>query len=198
MTDLCRLRVDLSGSAVVGASVMTLYSNATGSGLPAATVTWLNAIKANLPPSLTLTVPGGGDLIDEVTGALAGSWSDGGGGSVTGTGVGGFAIGVGVRIAWTTTGLVDGRRVKGSTFLVPAMSGTWDSSGRMQPASVTSFNTPTQSFLTAMAGHLTIWSRPRKADATKTPPVTARAGSHHDVTAATVITTPTTLRSRRT
>lgn len=187
MTNLARLRIDLTGAAVVGPSVMTLYQDAAATGLPAATVTWLNAIKANLPPSLTLTVPGGGDTLDAATGALNGSWSDGGGGTVTGTGVGGFAIGVGARIVWGTSGIVGGRRVRGTTFLVPLMGGTFDSSGRMQPATVTSLNTPTQAFLTAMGSNLLIWSRPKGA----------RAGTTHPVTSATVKTNPSTLRSRR-
>lgn len=188
MTDLCRLRIDLSGAAVVGASVMTLYSNATGSGLPAAAKTWLTNSAANFPANLTFTIPNGGDLINETTGALTGSWSDGGGGTVVGSGVGGFAIGVGARVQWTTTGITNGRRVRGTTFLVPLMSGSFDVDGRIRAATITSLNTPLQAFLTGMAGHLTVWSRP----------VPGRAGTHHDVTAASIPTSPATLRSRRT
>lgn len=185
--DLCRMRVTLSGSAVVGASVLTLYSNATGSGLPAATKTWLDASKANFPSSLVFTIPNGGDLINEATGALTGSWSDGGGGTVTGTGVGGFAIGVGARVKWTTSGITAGRRVRGTTFLVPLMGGSFETDGRLRAATITSLDTPLQAFLTGMAGHLTIWSRP----------VPGRAGTHHDVTAAVIPNNPSTLRSRR-
>lgn len=188
MADLARLRIDLSGSAVVGQSVMTFYSSAVGASLPADALTMLNSLKANFPPSLTFTVPGGGDLISENTGALTGSWTAGGGGTVTGTGVGGFAIGVGARVKWSTAGITNGRRVRGSTFLVPLMGGSFDSSGRMQPATVTSLDTPVQAFLTAQAGNLQVWSRPAPG----------RAGLGHDVTAATIITTPSTLRSRRT
>ena len=198
MANLARLRVDLTGSAVVGPSVMTFYQDSAHVGLPAAVLTWLNAIKANLPPSLTLTVPGGGDIITDSTGALSGTWSDGGGGTVTGTGVGGFAIGVGARVVWGTSGIVGGRRVRGTTFLVPLMGGTFDSTGRMQPATVTSLNTPTQAFLTSMGGNLLIWSRPRPARTVGGVTIPARAGSSHAALDATIKTNPSTLRSRRT
>lgn len=189
MADIARLRIDLSGTAVVGASVMTLYQDAAATtGLPADVMTFLNAIKANFPPGLTYTVPGGGDLLNVATGALTGTWSEGGGGTVTGTGVGGYAIGVGGLINWGTSGIVSGRRVRGRTFLVPLMGGSFDSSGRMQPATVTALNTPLATFLTNVSPALVIWSRP----------TSTRAGSMHPVTTANIPATPSTLRSRRT
>lgn len=198
MSNMARLRITLSGSAVVGPSVMTLYQDAAHVGLPAAAKTWLDALKANFPPSLTFTIPDGGDLLVAENGDLEGTWSDGGGGSVTGTGVGGFLQGTGARIVWGTAGVTGNRRVKGTTFLVPLQAGDFDSSGIMAPASYTALNTPTQTFLTTMGTGLVIWTRRRKADATKTPPVTARDGAMHPVTSATVSRQVTTLRSRRT
>jgi hypothetical protein len=188
MPNLARLRVELIGAAVVGPSVMTLYQDAANTGLPAATVTWLNAIKANFPPSLSFVVPGGGDILGEADGALIGSWSDGGGATVVGTGTGGFAIGVGARVRWTTAGITRGRRVRGTTFLVPLMSGSYETDGRIRAATVTALQTPTNAFLTTMGSNLLIWSRPKGAD----------AGDSHPVTAASIPNLPSTLRSRRT
>jgi hypothetical protein len=198
MTNLARLRVTLSGSAVVGPSVLTLYQDAAHVGLPAATLTWLNAIKANFPPSLTFTVPDGGDTILDTNGSLIGTWSDGGGGTVVGTGVGGFLIGTGARVRWGTAGIVGGRRVVGTTFLVPLQGTDFDSSGRLAAASRTALQTPTSAFLTAMGGALMIWSRPKAAQPLHVPPLPARSGSSHAAVSATIPFEPTTLRSRRT
>jgi hypothetical protein len=167
-------------------------------GLPAATMTWLNAIKANFPPSLTFTVPNGGDTILDANGSLIGTWADGGGGTVTGTGVGGFLKGTGVRVVWGTAGITAGRRVKGTTFLVPLQGTDFDASGALAPASLTSLNTPTQSFLTAMGGALMIWSRPFAGDTTPGHVRPARAGTSHAATSATIPSTVSTLRTRRT
>lgn len=187
MPNLARLRVDLSGAGVVGASVLTLYGTTSGSGLPAATLSWLNALKANFPNDVTFTVPPGGDLIDDATGNLTGSWSDGGGGSVTGTDAGAFQMGSGFRVKWVTGGVVAGRRVRGTTFFVPAASLAFDTSGRLGSATIAAINTANSAFLSAVSPNLVIWSRP----------VPGRAGSSHAVTAATVPSTPTQLRSRR-
>lgn len=198
MGNLARLRIELSGAAVVGPSVMTLYQDAAHVGLPSAAKTWLSALAANFPSSLTFTIPDGGDLIQDVDGALEGTWSDGGGGVVTGTGTQGFLQGTGARVVWGTSGVTNNRRVKGSTFLVPLAAGDFDTSGMMAPASYTSLDTPTQSFLSTMGTALMIWSRPRKAWVYKGVSHPARAGTSHSVISATVDRHVTTLRSRRT
>lgn len=198
MATLYRLRVDLSGSAVVGQSVMTFYSLSATSGLPAATKTWLDALKANFPPSLVFTVPNGGDSIDDSTGQLTGVWSQGTGGTVTGTGVGGFLQGTGVRIVWNTNGITGGRRVKGSTFLVPLMGTDFDSSGRLQPTSLTALQGPTTTFLTGQSPNLVVWSRPVAAHVKNGVSVPARSGSSSPILSYTIPTFVSTLRSRRT
>lgn len=188
MANLFRMRIDISGAGVVGASVMTLYSGSSSAGLPAAAYTWLNASKANFPPNVTFTVPNGGDILLDTTGVLTGAWTDTGGGTVTGTGTGGFAIGVGARVVWGTSGIVNGRRVKGSTFLVPLMSGSFETDGRLRAATIAALNTPLQAFHTSMGTNQVIWSRP----------VPGRSGSSSTVTSATIPVNPATLRSRRT
>lgn len=187
MPNLARLRVDISGAGVVGASVMTFYGTTSGSGLPAATVTYLNAMKANVPNDVTFTVPGGGDLIDDATGNLTGSWSDGGGGSVTGTDTGAFQLGSGFRIKWATGGVVAGRRVRGTTFFVPAASLCFDTSGRLGSATIAAVQTATNAFLSTLSPNLVVWSRP----------VPGRAGSSHAIVSASIPSMPTQLRSRR-
>lgn len=187
MADLARLRIELGGAGVVGPGVMTFFHSGAGAGLTAAALAWLNNLKANFPDDVTFTVPSGGDLINEVTGALSGSWSASGGGVVTGTNTGAFQVGTGIRVKWATSGIVAGRRVRGATFLVPAAGLCFDTSGRLGPATIAAINTANSTFLTAVSPDLCIWSRP-------TP---TRSGSHAAITGASVPATGTTLRSRR-
>lgn len=187
MANIARLQVELTGSGVVGPSVMTLYEDAAVAGLPAAVVSFLNSIKANFPDNLTWTVPGGGDTFDVGTGTLNGTWSDGGGGTVTGTDGGAFQLGSGFRIKWATAGIVNGRRVKGTTFMVPAASAVFSTDGRITAASQASLNAALATYVAAVAGKQVIWSRP----------IPGRAGTMHPITTATIPSLPTALRSRR-
>lgn len=187
MANVARLQIQLTGAGVVGPSVMTLYEDAAVAGLPAAVVTFLNAIKNSFPDDVTFVVPGGGDTFDAATGTLNGTWSDGGGGSVTGTDAGSFQLGAGFRIKWGTAGIVNGRRVKGTTFMVPAASVLFGTDGRITSASLASLSAALTTYLAAVSTKQVIWSRP----------IPGRAGSIHQVTTATIPSIPTALRSRR-
>lgn len=188
MANIARLRVTVTGAGVVGPGLMTLYQDAAAVGLPAATVTFLNAIKNNFPDDVTFTVPGGGDTFDASTGTLNGVWTDGGGGTVTGTDTGGFQLGAGFRVKWGTAGIVNRRRVRGTTFLVPAASAVFGTDGRITAASSASLTTALNAFFASVSGKLVVWSRP----------TASRLGSMHVVTSATIPSLPTSLRSRRT
>lgn len=166
---------------------MTLYASSPFTGLPAATKTWLDTLKANFSNTLTFTIPNTGDRIDQATGNLTGSWTDTGGGTVTGTNTGAFQVGSGFRIKWTTGGIVGGRRVRGTTFMVPSAGLCFDVNGRLGAATVSAVTTATNTFLTTMGSSLVIWSRP----------TASRAGQASPVTGFSVPTSATQLRSRR-
>ena len=81
-------------------------------------------IKGYFPNSLTWSFPAFGDLIDDGTGALSGSWST----TSLPPIVGGVALaqhaaGVGLRVKWNTNGISSSnRRVTGATFLTALAS----------------------------------------------------------------------------
>lgn len=181
--------MELSGGAVVGPGLATFYSTtSSGSGFPGAVKAFYDAIKAALPPDLTVTVPSTGDSIDSLTGDLVGAWSGTGGGSVVGTGSGQYALGVGLRIRWDTAGIVAGRRVRGSTFIVPVMSSTFTGSGALDDTVRGTFATAAGTLAASVPAALTIWSRP----------TATRAGAISQVTSASVPDKVAWLRSRRT
>src|SRR6188508_3456659 len=86
----------------------------------AALATFFNAIKGSFPTGLTWDLPASGDTLNDADGGLSGVWTGATPGTVTATGgVAGYAAGVGARVEWTTGAVINRRRVRGSTFMVP-------------------------------------------------------------------------------
>lgn len=151
----------------------TFYTtNSDGSGLATSLVAYFTSVAGILPPTAVVTVPTSGETIDEVTGELNGSWSGGLGGVIPGTGAGAYAQGVGMRQVWLTNGITAGRRVRGSTFLVPIGTSNYDSTGNLTSGVLSAVGAAALTFTTAQAGEFCIYSRP----------VVGRSGTHSLVT----------------
>ena len=189
MANLKRVRVTWSGAGVVGPGLSTFYFTSTATGFSAQLQTFFQAIKSLFPPSVTVTVPNTGDLIDASTGALAGVWTDSGGSTTVGTGSGNFALGTGMRVRWVTGGIHKGRRVLGTTFLVPCVSLAFDTDGTPGPSTITVIATAASALIAAAGAGFQIWSKP-------TPPG-GSDGVSNQVLAAIVPDTPSGLRTRR-
>jgi len=189
--DVLRMRCVWGGIGVTGGGLSTFYFDQAGSGSPADVRAFFEAIKANIPSAVTITVPNGGDVIDTSNGALSGAWSEpSGGGITTGTFAGDYPQGVGLRVVWNTAGIYRGRRVKGSTFIVPIGAALWGLSGQLDPATQAIFQTAADT-LAASGSMPVIWSR-----ASDVAPATT--GINSAVTSATVPSLVSWLRSRRT
>lgn len=156
-----RLRVEWQGSAIDGAGVTTLFGEADGTtALYAAFNQLLGQVDSFLAGALTITVPQSGDVLDEATGALIGTWGSGAAqvhnissGSV-------FARGVGARITWDTNAIHAGRRVRGSTFLVPLKNTAYDAQGDLSTVALTAIQDGIDAYMIAMGGRARVWSRP--------------------------------------
>jgi len=172
----------------------TMYATA-AADLLAPLRAFLNANVAIFPTGLTITMPGIGDIINDATGELTGTW-----GPVTspapvvGTGVAVYSAPSGVSVQWHTTGIVDGRRVKGRTYLVPWLG--LQNDGSPSPTSLATLSTSLATYLAASAGNMKVWQRPRLASAGP-PVVSARAGSSWPVDGSQVGDFMSVLRSRR-
>lgn len=181
-----RIRVELTGiTALPG--LMTFYSVVAVPSAKAAVETFLDAIKVYLPNPLTARVPNSGDLIEDSTGKLVGSWSEGSATNVTGTGAGAYAAGVGVRVQWNTNGIRNGRRVRGATFVCPLVASVFDSAGTIGSTPLTAIQTAADTL--AADGTLLVWSRPGSPGGSD--------GDSNSVTSALVPDRITALRSRR-
>jgi hypothetical protein len=160
-----RLRAEWSGAPITGPGLSTFYALDTSPGFPAAVHDFLAAFAPLLPSGVSIRVPNGGDVIDPSTGTLTGAWTDGSPPAlVNGVGGGVFARGVGMQVRWRTTGITAGRRVVGSTFIVPIISAAYDSDGTLSAANVTVGTNAANAYVAA-APFAVIWSRPTDARA---------------------------------
>jgi hypothetical protein len=189
MANLKRVRCTWTGGGVVGPSVSTFYFKSTASGFSASLQTFFQAIKASLPDDVTIQVPNTGDTIDETNGQLVTSWTDSGGATTVGTSTAVFAIGSGFRIRWITGGLRDGRKVVGTTFVVPASSISFDTTGRLTTTNQTTVLAAANALITAQAASFVVWGKPHSK--------ALADGQSVVISAADVPLGATQLRSRR-
>lgn len=159
--NLARLRATWTGSQVVGPSVTTFYFDAAAGGFPAAVKGLFTALAAQIPSGVQITVPNSGDILDSASGALVGTWSEPGGGVVSGTGTGTFILGTGYRMVWNTNGIRNRRHVRGTTFIVPVVSSVFDASGRITGPAQTVIANAQSAYLTAVGTSGRVWSRPK-------------------------------------
>lgn len=188
MTDINRLRATWSGSGVVGPGVSTFYALGTGSALSAAVADLFTDLVAALPVSVNITIPGGGEVIEDSTGATTGTWTSGGGGVISGTDPGAFSQGVGIRMVWETAGLTNNRRVRGSTFMCPLAGNVFANDGTPASGARTVMTDAAIAFVSSLVGDLVIWTKPTDS----TP------GKISEVTSGTVPDRVSWLTSRRT
>jgi len=150
--------------------------------------TFWDALKANFPNSWVLSIPNSGDVLNEDTGQITGAWSGTTQTNVVGTGgVGAYLSTAGPMIRWSTPQVVNGRRPIGKTFLVPAMSSQFSSSGTILGSFVTSASAAAAALIVAYAGELKIYHRP----------VAGHGGVGCTVTAGVCANKQVVLRSRR-
>jgi len=144
----------------VGSGVSTFYFDEAHSGWVADLQAFWVALAARVPSVVTFTTLNTGDIIDEDTGDLVGTWTDGATSTVNSSGSGVYAAGVGVRGRWPTSGIKNGRRVRGSTFIVPLVGSAFQSDGTIDGTVWTSISTAFGNLYTAGAGYQYVWSRP--------------------------------------
>jgi hypothetical protein len=185
MATIRRYRVLWGGlSGLPGYSLF--YATSAGA-LASDLVTFFNAVKAVFPSPLSWDIPISGDTLDDATGTINGGWTDVSGGVVTSVTAGAYAAGVGAYASYGTAAIVNGRRLRGRTFLAPLIANGFDSSGTIS-SSYLAVLSPAVSTLAA-SGKMVVWHRPTVA--------APSSGSSSLVTSGTVPDQVTALRSRR-
>ena len=170
MTDIERIPVAWTGAN--GLPGVSVFYGAVGASANADLKTFFTALVGTFPTGLTWSIPGAGDIIDDVTGHLSGIWVNGaGGGSVIASGPTPHASGVGCYVNWLTAGLPGTRRVMGRTFLCPLSAGAYEANGSILAANLTVIQTAAAALVTA-AG-IVIWHRPGSTPGDSFPPSAA-------------------------
>lgn len=170
-----------------GLSVMFVEPVTDMAATRAALAALYTGIEDRLDTGTTWTIATSGRVLDPTTGALTGEWSEptsqtGQGATTTGTNV---ADATQALIRWNTGAVVNGRFLKGRTF-IPGLSTSALSDGALSSATQTDFLTSLSTFLAAGAG-LGVWHRP----------TSGAGGSFHLVTAASVWSELAVQRGRR-
>jgi len=176
---------------MVGPAVSTFYTTGSGSSLATALKTFFTSIQSSFPNSqVAWTFPAGGEVIDSVSGHLVGAWTGGTPSTLLAAAPGtGWASGVGARVVWNTAQVVNFRRVRGSTFLVPLNTSMYDADGTIVASAISNVQTAAANLLTAHPT-MTVWTRPPKG--------TSFGGGSSPITSGTCPDHVSWLRSRRT
>lgn len=156
--------------------------------------TFFDAIKGMIPQGTLLTVPGVGDVINDADGDLVAAWSvTTAPSTVNGGGVGAFSGPSGAMVHWLTGAFLDGRRVRGRSFIVPIITTQYESNGTLSAVAVTTLQNAANALLTAVGGGMRVWHRPKEAVGDDP----GHIGGSATVTSARVPDLAVVLRSRR-
>lgn len=166
--------------------------------------TFFNALAGMIPSGLTIQVPASGDELNIGDGTIAATWSVATTPTVvTGSGAGAYAGNAGAVIHWLTTAVINGRRLRGRSFIVPIISTQFESNGSLTSAAISTLTTAATNLSTTLGTSLVVYSRPVFAHTkydpkTGTPTaVPSRGGSTASVTGIRVPDLAVSLRSRR-
>jgi hypothetical protein len=191
MATLAKIPVEITGLGAGGTGVSVFYtSNLAPLTFMTAIHAMYDGLKAIFPDDVAFVFPGDGDLISDATGGIAGAWSVTAPSPVVGTASGVYAAGVGARLVWATAGVTRGRRVRGTTFLVPIAGAQYKNDGGLADGNTTAWAAVADDLFAADSGSMRIWSRPSTGGGSD--------GTSHAVTGVTVPNKVSWLRSRRT
>lgn len=172
MATVCQVKTTWTGlSGGVGLTILHIATDLNGVPSPTQVQSMVNrvrtffdAIKAQIPDEVQLEVSPEVDEFDVASGTLTGSQTAATAPTVVAcTGSAVYGAGTGFRVDWTTGKIVRGRRLRGRTFIVPAVSSVYDASGGMSTTVQTSVNTAAAALISGLqtdTNRLSIWARP--------------------------------------
>jgi len=151
------------------------------------------------PADVTAQVESTGDVIEDTTGVLTGAWSTIGVDAVHGSVVGGYSGASGMVVDWLTGTILDGHRVRGRSFFVPAGNSLYQDDGTILEVTRGAIAVNAADFIVATQGNFAIWHRPltAKEAALRKRPTAPHAGGHAFVVNTSVPDLAAVLRSRR-
>ena len=122
---------------------------------------WYLRMVAFFPTEITFTFPAEVTELNTTTGVLESVVSVNAPDPVTGTSAGVYAAPAGARVDWHTGAIVDGKRLRGRTYLVPITTGAYDGGGTLLATAINDLTADAVQYLSDMdgIGALGVWSR---------------------------------------
>ena len=186
VTALKRIRVSWTGFP--GAPGVSTFYSLDSVGAPLTELhAFFSSLAGKIPADVNIQVENSGDIIEDTTGALTGTWTDASVLSVQGTGSSMYAAPAGILFKWMTDTVLGGHRIRGRTFLVPADVQCYQNDGSIASTPLGQLQGYAATLVAATAGAFVIWHRPRAGV----------GGGHALVTGSTVPDKVVVLRSRR-
>jgi hypothetical protein len=149
---------------------------------------FFQAINGELPTGSTISIVATADILDEASGQITSVIDFAAPSTVTGSGGGPYSAASGAVVNWNTQDYVNGRRVRGRTFLVPLAGAAYDSQGDLASDTLTVLRLAADNLVGAtLDAPLAVWHRP----------VGGAGGSSHVINSASVPDLGAVLRSRR-
>jgi hypothetical protein len=197
MTTLRRVKVLLQGFPG-GPGVATYCFLDLNTALTSLRNMWIGYAQ-HMPSDVNISFQGFGDMFDDVTGSITGEWSAAAPAAAQGTITGGYPGPAGAVVTWLTSSILDGRRLRGRTFVVPLGAGSYQEDGSLIPGVVADLTAVSNAFRIEQSASFVVWHRPRAARAAtaKLKALPAHAGANALVTDAVVHDRVAILRSRR-
>lgn len=152
-------------------------------------VGFFSEINDLLPSDVQFLVEGEVAVLDELTGSITG-YIMAEPGAVPGSGglAGGYSAASGAVVTWNTAGVVNGRRVRGRTFVVPLGGAAYQSDGSLSASAIGTLQAGAEELVgTGFDSGFGVWSRPG----------TSGGGSFWEVNGYRVPDMAAVLRSRR-
>jgi len=146
-------------------------------------------VKNYFPSQVTLQAENSGDELQDTTGNVIGAWTTGVQAVKVGVSTAKYPAPSGVCINWYTSTWIDGRRLKGKSYLVPAKGEMYDVNGTLEPTAKAGLEAEVTTFLANTATNLLVWHRPTTPGGTD--------GASAAVTSAVIADKAAVLRSRR-
>jgi hypothetical protein len=151
-----------------------------------------DGFKQYVPDAVTFEVENGGDTIDAETGDLIGAWGSGTSGPIVCTGATSYSAPVGLMIRWDTGAIMSGHRLRGKTYIVPALSTCFNLDGQVDATILADISSHAASYVSTASGAC-IWNRPRAATDKKP----GHGGGNAAVSSGVVSPKAAIMRSRR-
>ena len=197
MTDLYRLKTTFNGGEG-GPGVATMYFLDVATAVESVYNFW-NSQAGGMPAGTTIQVESEGDVLDDASGDVTGSWTQTAAAAIVTTSPVTYAAAAGAVISWRTGVVLDGRRLRGRTFVVPLPSIAFGTDGVLTDAEVASLQASANSLISTQSESFVVWHRKflGKAATSTRPARPAHDGGHALVSSAQVPKRGAVLRSRR-